>query len=93
MEILLRKDILALIIFAVSVVIFVIDKLPMATTAILGCAAMVIFGVCDFSVAFGEFASNMVIMLIAIFIVGAAISETGLAKKNRRLNYRCFGRQ
>lgn len=81
MEILLRKDVLALIIFAVSVVIFVIDKLPMATTAILGCAAMVIFGVCDFSVAFGEFASNTVIMLIAIFIVGAAISETGLAKK------------
>ena len=38
----------SLIIFILCIILFVIDKLPMATTAILGCAVMVIAGVCDF---------------------------------------------
>ena len=51
----------------------------MATTAILGCVAMVIFGVCDFKTAFGQFASSTVILTIGVMVIGAAISETGLA--------------
>ena len=72
-------DILSLIIFAVCVVLFVWDKLPMATTAILGCVAMVVFGVCDFKTAFGQFASTTVILTMGVMVIGAAISETGLA--------------
>lgn len=72
--------VVSLIIFAVIIILFVIDKLPMATTAILGCVLMVIFGVCDFKTAFGQFASSTVILTIGVMIIGAAISETGLAK-------------
>ena len=72
-------DVLSLIIFVVCIALFVWDKLPMATTAILGCALMVIFGVCDFKTAFGQFASSTVILTIGVMIIGAAISETGLA--------------
>lgn len=72
-------DVLSLIIFAVCIVLFVWDKLPMATTAILGCVLMVIFGVCDFKTAFGQFASSTVILTIGVMIIGSAISETGLA--------------
>ncbi len=72
-------DVLSLIIFTVCIVIFVWDKLPMATTAILGCVVMVMFGVCDFKTAFSQFASSTVILTVGVMIVGAAISETGLA--------------
>ena len=72
-------DVISLIIFAFCIVLFIWDKLPMATTAILGCALMVIFGVCKFSVAFGQFSSSTVILTIGVMVIGAAISETGLA--------------
>ncbi len=73
-------DVVSLIIFAVCIALFIWDKLPMATTAILGCTAMVIFGVCDFKTAFGQFASSTVILTIGVMIIGAAIAETGLAE-------------
>ena len=72
-------DVISLIIFAFCIVLFIWDKLPMATTAILGCALMVIFGVCKFSVAFGQFSSSTVILTIGVMVIGATISETGLA--------------
>jgi len=72
-------DVLSLIIFAVCIILFIWDRLPMATTAVLGCVLMVLFGVCDFKTAFGQFASSTVILTIGVMIVGASISETGLA--------------
>ncbi len=72
-------DIISLIIFVACIGLFVWDKLPMATTAILGCTAMVLFGVCKFSEAFAPFASSTVILTIGVMIIGAAISESGLA--------------
>lgn len=72
-------DAISLIIFAACIVLFIIDKLPMGTTAILGCVAMVIFGVCDFKTAFGQMASSTVVLTIGVMMIGAAISETGLA--------------
>ncbi len=73
-------DVISLIIFLVCIVLFIWDKLPMATTGILGCVAMVIFGVCDFKTAFGQFASSTVILTIGVMIIGTSIAETGLAK-------------
>ena len=72
-------DVISLLIFIFCIILFIWDKLPMATSAILGCTLMVIFGVCDFATAFGQFASNTVILTIGVMIIGAAISETGLA--------------
>lgn len=72
-------DVISLIIFAFCIVLFIWDKLPMATTAILGCALMVIFKVCDFKTAFGQFSSSTVILTIGVMVIGAAISESGLA--------------
>ena len=63
-------SVISLIIFVVCIVLFVWDKLPMATTAILGCVLMVIFGVCDFKTAFGQFASSTVILTIGFIVIG-----------------------
>lgn len=73
-------DAISLIVFVACLILFVWDRLPMATTAILGCVAMVILGVCDFKTAFGQFASSTVILTIGVMIIGSAISETGLAR-------------
>lgn len=73
-------DAISLIVFAVCLILFVWDRLPMATTAILGCVAMAILGVCDFKTVFGQFASSTVILTIGVMIIGSAISETGLAR-------------
>lgn len=72
-------DVISLVIFVACIALFVWDKLPMATTAILGCVAMVIFGVCQFKDAFAPFASSTVVLTIGVMVIGAAISETGLA--------------
>lgn len=69
----------SLVIFGLFVLLFIWDKLPMATSAILGCVVMVVFGLSDFSTAFGQFASTTVILLIGVMIVGAALAETGVA--------------
>lgn len=71
--------VISLVIFIVFIALFIWDRLPMATTAILGCAVMVIAGVCNFSTAFGQFASSTVVLTIGVMVIGAAISETGLA--------------
>lgn len=73
-------DVVSLLIFIGCIVLFIWDKLPMATSAILGCVLMVIFGVADFKTVFGQFASNTVILTIGVMIIGAAISEVGLAE-------------
>ena len=72
-------DVISLVIFVACIALFVWDKLPMATTAILGCVAMVIFGVCQFKDVFAPFASSTVVLTIGVMVIGAAISETGLA--------------
>lgn len=77
----MNTALISLLIFAFFIVLFVLDKLPMATTAILGCTVMVVAGVCDFKTAFGQFASSTVILTIGVMIIGAAISETGLANR------------
>lgn len=71
--------ILSLLIFIFCIILFIWDKLPMATSAILGCVLMVIFGVCDFKTAFGQFSSSTVILTVGVMMIGAAISESGLA--------------
>lgn len=75
----MSTDVISLLIFIFCVILFIWDRLPMATSAILGCVLMVILGVCDFATAFGQFASNTVILTIGVMIIGATISETGLA--------------
>ena len=76
----MSPDVISLFVFIGCIVLFVWDRLPMATTAILGCVAMVVLGVCDFKTAFGQFASNTVILTVGVMIIGSAISEVGLAE-------------
>lgn len=72
--------IIALIIFVVFVAVCIWDKLPMATTAIAACALMVIFGAAKFSTAFGQFAASSMVLLLGIMVVGAGMTQSGVAR-------------
>lgn len=75
----MEPAIISLLVFIFCIVLFIWDKLPMATTALLGCVLMVILGVCDFKTAFGQLSSSTVVLTVGVMVIGAAISETGLA--------------
>ena len=70
----------ALIIFAIFVIVCIWDKLPMATTAIAACALMVICGASNFSTAFGQYAASSMVLLLGIMVVGAGMTESGVAQ-------------
>ena len=55
----------ALIVFAVCVVLFIWDKFPLASVAILGCTALVLFKVCTVQEAFSGFTSDIVFIIFA----------------------------
>ncbi|MCL2575473.1 MAG: SLC13 family permease [Defluviitaleaceae bacterium] len=72
--------IVALIIIAAALVLYITELIPIATTSILACLALAVFGVITPQAAFGGFASEMVFLIIGMVIVGNALFETGVAQ-------------
>jgi len=72
---------IALIIIGFMLVLFVTERIPLATTAILACLAMAIFGVIPVTTAFSGFGNDIVFLIAGMLIVGNAIFETGAAKE------------
>lgn len=72
--------ILSLIIFGICVVLFIWNKLPAATVALMGLCAMILFGVCSFGEGFKNYASSTIILICAMMVVGRATFDTGLAE-------------
>ncbi len=70
---------LCLLMFAI--VMFVWEKIPLAVTSMLICVALVITGVLNLKQAFAGFIDTNVILFVAMFIVGGALFETGMANK------------
>ena len=60
-----------------AVVMFVWEKIPLGVTSMIVCVGLVITGVLDFS----GFIDSNVILFVAMFIVGGALFETGMANK------------
>lgn len=71
--------VLSIIIFAICVILFIWNKLPIATTALLGLMAMILFNVCTFSEGFKHFSSSTIVLICAMMVVGRATFDTGLA--------------
>jgi anion transporter len=71
---------IALIIIGIALVFYITDWIPIATTSILACLALAIFGVITPAQAFGGFANDMVFLIIGMVIVGNTLFETGVAQ-------------
>ncbi|WJQ46878.1 SLC13 family permease, partial [Klebsiella pneumoniae] len=70
---------LCLLVFAI--IMFVWEKAPLAVTSMVVCVALVLTGVLDLKQAFAGFIDSNVILFVAMFIVGGALFETGMANK------------
>ena len=64
-----------------AIIMFVWEKLPLALTSMIVCIALVVTGVLDMDQAFAGFTDSNVILFVAMFIVGGALFETGMANK------------
>ena len=64
-----------------AVVMFVFEKIPLGLTSMIVCCGLVVTGVLDIQEAFAGFIDSNVILFVAMFIVGGALFETGMANK------------
>ncbi len=58
-----------------------VEKIPLAVTSMVVCVVLVLTGVLNLKQAFAGFIDTNVILFVAMFIVGGALFETGMANK------------
>ncbi len=64
-----------------AIVMFMWEKIPLGLTSMIVCVGLVVTGVLDWQTAFAGFIDSNVILFVAMFIVGGALFETGMANK------------
>lgn len=64
-----------------AVIMFVLEKIPLGLTSMIVCIGLVVTGVLDVETAFKGFIDGNVILFVAMFIVGEALFQTGMANK------------
>lgn len=67
-------------ILAISIILFMTNRVRTDLVAILALLALVLTGIIDVGEAFAGFANPIVIMIVGLFILGAGIYRTGLAQ-------------
>ena len=70
---------LLFLLFAIGM--FMWEKIPLGQTSMIVCVGLVVTGVLEWQTAFAGFIDSNVILFVAMFIVGGALFETGMANK------------
>ena len=76
----MENSTIAIIIIAITIVSFMLEKIPLAVTAMAASVAMGITGVMPFSAVSSGFAATVTMMVAGMMIVGDALFETGVAR-------------
>ena len=64
-----------------AIVMFMWEKIPLGLTSMIVCVGLVVTGVLEWQTAFAGFIDSNVILFVAMFIVGGALFQTGMANK------------
>ncbi|RVU54664.1 SLC13 family permease [Anaerosphaera multitolerans] len=64
-----------------AIIMFVWEKIPLALTSMIVCVGLILTGVLDPKAAFKGFVDTNVILFVAMFVVGGALFDTGMANK------------
>ena len=64
-----------------AIVMFMWEKIPLGLTSMIVCVGLVVTGVLEWQTAFAGFIDSNVVLFVAMFIVGGALFETGMANK------------
>ena len=62
-----------------AIVMFMWEKIPLGLTSMIVCVGLVVTGVLDWKTAFSGFIDSNVILFVAMFCVGGALFERGMA--------------
>lgn len=77
----MSPEVITLIFLVFAIVMFALEKIPLSITAMIVAVGLVLTGVLDAEEAFEGFVNTNVLLFIAMFIVGGAFFETGMAQK------------
>jgi anion transporter len=72
---------ITLTVLLIMTILFVTEKLPLAVTAMTATMTLVLLGILEPAQAFSGFVNSNVILFVAMFIVGGALFQTGMAAK------------
>lgn len=70
---------ITLLFLAFTIILYVTEKIPLALTSMIVCIGLNLTGVLTIKEAFEGFVNGNVILFVAMFIVGGALFETGMA--------------
>ena len=76
-----RYAVITVVFLTFAIVMFVTEKIPLGLTSMMVCIGLVITGVLSVGDAFNGFVNSNVILFVAMFIVGGALFETGMANE------------
>ena len=72
---------ITLLFLAFAIVMFVTEKIPLGLTSMIVCVGLAVTKALDLNGAFKGFINSNVILFVAMFIVGGALFETGMANE------------
>ncbi|MGE4589308.1 MAG: SLC13 family permease [Acidaminococcaceae bacterium] len=76
----MENSTIAIIIIALTIISFAVEKIPLAVTAMISALAMALFGIIQYKDVSAGFASTVTMMVAGMLICGNALFETGAAK-------------
>ena len=71
---------ITLIIIGITLILYITERIPIATTSIIACIAFALFGIIPMNEAFAGFGNDVVFLIVGMMIVGSALYETGVAQ-------------
>lgn len=77
----ISPPIITLVFLLFAVIMFAWEKIPLSITAMIVAVGLTLTGVLDPSEAFAGFVNGNVLLFMAMFIVGAAFFDTGMAQR------------
>lgn len=77
----MSASVITLLFLAFAVIMFVLEKIPLGLTATIVSVGLCVTGVLDAKTAFAGYVDSNVILCVAMFVVGQALFETGMANK------------
>lgn len=75
------QAVIASVIFLITIILFVLQKIPAGLTAMIGSLLMMVFGIITPKDVVSTFGSDTVIMVASVMILGNAVFATGAANR------------
>lgn len=87
------SGVISILILTVCVILFVTEKYPAATVAMMGCIAMLIFKVCTVSEALSGFNGDIMLIVFGMQVIGIAMFSSGAAQTIAGFAVKCARNQ